>query len=142
MRRVSIRHRTRAQGLVEAALVVLATIPLVVGLLAVARMLENQAAVNVVAYEAARSAAQANTSAEAEALAQARTSDLAAAYGLTNGTLVVVLESADVERGQPVVARARYQVGFADIPLLGWAQHQVSSRHTELVERHRSILTP
>lgn len=133
-------RRERGQGAVEAALVLLTMLPAVVGLLGIGRMIEAQAGVNAVAYEVARAAALANTAAEAEALGQERKNDLAAPYRLTNGTLDVTIEAGDVVRGQPVVATVSYQVAFEDIPLLGWARREVSSRHTEHVERYRSIL--
>jgi Flp pilus assembly protein TadG len=136
---MSRRRRQRGQGLVEAALVVLSIVPLLVGLLGLARVLEAQAGVNAVAYEVARSAASANTAAEAEQWAEERMAELAAPYRLTNGSLAIEVDTGGFGRGQPIVAVATYVVHFDDIPLLGWASREVSGQHTEQVERYRSI---
>ena len=118
---------------------VLVSVPLVVGLLGLARLIEAQAGVNAVAYEVSRSAAAANTAGEAEQWGQQRKDELAAPYRLTNGSLAVQIEASGFGRGQPIQTVATYQVRFDDIPLLGWASREVSGRHTERVERFRSV---
>ena len=132
-------RRQRGQALVEAALVVLVTVPLVVGLLGLARLIQAQAGVNAVAYEVARSAASANSAGEAEQWGQERKDELAEPYRLTNGSLAVQIEASGFGRGEPIQTVAIYQVRFDDIPLLGWASREVSGHHTERVETYRSI---
>ena len=132
-------RRQRGQALVEAALVILSILPLMVGLLGLARLLEAQAGVNAVAYEVARSAASANDAVEAEQWAHQRMDELVAPYRLTNGSLAIEVDASTFGRGQPMHAVATYDVRFDDIPLLGWASRQVSGQHIEHVERYRSI---
>jgi Flp pilus assembly protein TadG len=135
---VSLRLQ-RGQAMVEAALAVLVSVPMAVGLIGVARLVEAQAGVNAVAYEVARSAASANDAGEAEQWAEERRDELASPYRLTNGSLAVDVDVSAFGRGRPIHAAATYLVRFDDIPLLGWASHEVTGQHTESVELYRSI---
>src|SRR5262249_22207395 len=95
-------------------------------------------AVSGVSREAARTAALADSAAEAEAVGMARGQDVAAGYGLGNGTLELAVDPGDFARGGRVEASARYTVALDDLPLLGWASVTVSSDHLEGADLYRS----
>ena len=123
--------------MVEAAIAVLMAVPLIVGLVGIGRLLETQAGVEAVAYEAARAASLANDGADAQAFGVRRGHDVAATYHLTD--VNVDVDASGFGRGQPVTARASVTVTFTDIPALTWASRTVTSSHTERVEAYRSI---
>ena len=137
--RVGASNRQPAQGLIEAALALLLLALLAIGLLGLVRLQQAQAGVDAVAYEAARAAVLADSAREAQDLGASRGLALAPAYGLTNGTLELVIQAEPFGRGQPVQALATYTVRFDDLPLLGWASRQVTAHHAEFVETYRGL---
>ena len=137
--RMGASGRQPAQGLIEAALALLLLAPLAVGLVGLVRLQQAQAGVDAVAYEAARAAVLADSAREAQDLGSRRGQALAPAYGLTDGTLNLVIQAEPFGRGQPVQAEATYTVRFDDLPLLGWASRPVRARHAEFVETYRSL---
>jgi Flp pilus assembly protein TadG len=137
--RIGATDRQPAQGLVEAALALMLLLPLAIGLVGLARLQQAQAGVDAVAYEAARAAVLANNAREAQDLGSGRGQALAPAYGLSNGTLDLVIQAEPFGRGQPMQAAASYTVHFDDLPLLGWASRPVRARHVEFVETYRSL---
>ena len=131
------RRRLPAQGLIEAALALMLLVPL--ALVALLRLQQAQSGVDAIVYEAARAAALANSSQQAQDLGLTRGQALGPAYGLVNGTLELAIDAQPFGRGEPVQATATYVVHFDDLPLLGWAGRQVSARHAEYVETYRSL---
>jgi hypothetical protein len=130
-------RRQRAQGMVEAAIAVLMVVPLLVGLVGIGRLLEAQAGVEAIAYEAARAASLANSGADAPVYGMQRGQDVASTYHLSG--VSVDVDAGQFGRGQPVTATASVTVAFGDIPVLGWASRTVTSSHTERVESYRSL---
>jgi hypothetical protein len=105
----------------------------------IGRLLESQAGVEAVAYEAARAASLADDGTDAQAFGLRRGQDVAATYHLTG--VDVEVDASGFGRGQPVTATASVAVTFTDIPVLTWATRTVTSIHTEQVEAYRSMPT-
>jgi hypothetical protein len=130
-------RRQRAQGMVEAAIAVLMVVPLLVGLVGIGRLLEAQAGVEAMAYEAARAASLANSGSDARTYGEQRGHDVASTYHLEG--VSVDVDAGEFGRGEPVTATASVRVTFGDIPVLSWASKTVTSSHTEQVESYRSL---
>ncbi|HVA23494.1 MAG TPA: hypothetical protein VMW62_03800, partial [Chloroflexota bacterium] len=94
--------------------------------------------VSAVAHEAARSAALANSAAEASRQGLARAQQVAAGYKLTNGSLRVQVDPGSFDRGGEVQASAQYDVGLQDLPLLHWTHIEVIARDQERIDLYRS----
>jgi hypothetical protein len=134
-------RRERGQALVEVAMVLPLLLLLAVGVVAVGRIVSVQAGVAAVAREAARSAALADTPSEAAERGLARGAAVAAGYGLTGASFRLEVDPGRLERGGVVRAEARYGVGLADLPLLGWASVPVRSLQVEPIDPYRSRWT-
>jgi hypothetical protein len=133
------RTAERGQGLVEAALVLPVLLLLVFAVLSVHRVAQGQLGVSAVAREAAATGALADTPAEAYLVATRRGLEVAEGYRLTNGSLRLEIAPRPRGRGGEVVATARYDLDFADLPLAsGWARLTVSSTHAAPIEPFRS----
>ena len=128
----------RGQALVETALVVPLLLTLAFGVVAAGRVAHGQMAVSAVAREAARAAALADTAADARGRGAARGREVAAGYGLDDGSLEVRVEPGAFSRGGEVRASARCAVSLEDLPLLSWARVPVSSEHVERIDAYRS----
>ena len=119
---------------------VIAVLPLLllltVGIIAVGRVTRGKMAVNATAREAARAAAQVDRR-SAPAAGAARGEQVAAGYGLTNGSLVLIIAADGHRRGGDVWATATYTIRFDDLPLLGMASVTVSSRGHERIDVYR-----
>jgi hypothetical protein len=128
----------RGQALVETALVLPVLLLLAFGVVGATRLTQARMEVSAVAREAARAAALTDDAAEATSRGLARGHDVAAGYGLANGSLEVMLEPGSFERGAPVRATARYEVALGDLPLLGWARVSIAREHVERTDLYRS----
>lgn len=136
--RRSCRLGERGQALVETALVIPVLLLLAFGVVAVGRLTQAQMAVSAVAREAARAAALASTQAEALADGTARGHEVAAGYGLGNGSFRLSVEPGDFARGGQVRAAAHYVVALDDLPLLGWTRFTLQSHQVERIDLYRS----
>ncbi len=128
----------RGQALVETALVIPMLLLLAFGVVGVGRVAQSQMGVSAVAREAARSAALANSPAEASLKGLARGQEVATGYRLTNGSLRLMVDPGGLARGATVRATASYEVALDDLPLLGWVRVPVSSVHLERTDLYRS----
>lgn len=132
-------RRERGQALVELALAAPLLLLLTSGVLAAGRVARAELGVAQVAAEAARAAALADS--RDTAVRDGLTMGQAVAHDerLPTGALALAVDASGFGRGGSVVAQARYTVAFDDLPLLGWAHVSLSSRHTEPVDRYRSM---
>ena len=125
-------------ALVETALVAPLLLMLAFGVVGVSRVTRAELGVSAVAQEAARVGALAGGPAEARTRALARGQEIAANYGLANGSLRLVVDPGGFNRGGEVRASAAYDVRLDDLPLLGWITVPVRSTHVELIDLYRS----
>lgn len=115
---------------------------LVFGVVGVHRVAQGKLGVSGVAREAAVAGALGDTEAEARLRATGRGRTVAEGYQLTNGSLRLDVAYQASGRGGEVEARAEYDVGFDDLPLLGgWARVTVSSTHVAPIDAFRSRWT-
>jgi hypothetical protein len=128
----------RGQALVETALVAPLLLTLAFGVVAAGRVAHGQMAVSAVARESARAAALADTAADARGRGAARGREVAAGYGLDDGSLDLRVEPGAFSRGGKVRTSARSDVSLEDLPLLSWARVPVSSEHVERIDAYRS----
>ena len=130
-------HR-RGQALVETALVVPLLLTLAFGVVAAGRVAHGKMAVEAIAREAARVASMADTAADARAHGLARGREVAAGYGLDDGSLDVRIEPGAFSRGGEVRASVHGDVALDDLPLLNRTHVRVSSDHVERIDAYRS----
>jgi len=130
-------HR-RGQALVETALVVPLLLTLAFGVVAAGRVANGRMAVEAVAREAARTAAMADTAADARARGVARGRQVAAGYGLADGSFDVQIEPGAFSRGGEVRASVRGDVALDDLPLLSPTHVTVAGEHVERIDAYRS----
>ena len=128
----------RGQALLEVALVLPVLLFLAFGVIAAGRVTQAKLGVSAVAREAARAAAQSGGAAEASRRGHSRAAEVADGYGLGDGSRVVLIDAGGVGPGELVRASASYEVGFGDLPLLGWARVRVASSSGERVDLYRS----
>jgi Flp pilus assembly protein TadG len=108
------------------------------GVVGVGRVTRAQLGLAAVSREAARAGALAGTSADALALGTSEGQAVAAGYGLTNGSLRLVIDATGFGRGGQVRASAQYDVALDDLPLMGWLRVPLASTHAEYVDPYRS----
>ncbi|CCF85419.1 TadE family protein [Nitrolancea hollandica] len=132
------REPHTGQALVELALVIPVLLLLAFGVLGVGRVLQAKLAVSATAREAARAATMADSAPTALTAGLSRGETAAAGYGLGNGSLEVVVDPGQFERGGQVRAMAHYTVTLDDLPLLGWVRVPVASDHVERIGLYRS----
>jgi hypothetical protein len=127
----------RGQSTLE---MVIAVIPLLLlltfGIIAVGRVTMGKMAVTATAREAARAAAQVDRG-SAPVVGAARGEQVAAGYGLINGSLILTIDAAGHRAGGDVWATATYTIRFDDLPLLGMASVTVSNRGHERIDVYR-----
>ncbi|MCC6178317.1 MAG: pilus assembly protein [Chloroflexi bacterium] len=128
----------RGQALVETALVVPLLLTLAFGVVAAGRVAHGQMAVSAIAREAARTAALADTAADAQTRGVQRGREVAEGFGVDGGAVEVKIQAGALQRGGEVRASARYDVSLQDLPLLGWARVSVSSDQVERIDLYRS----
>lgn len=128
----------RGSALVETAIVIPVLLVLAFGVVGIGRLIQADLGVIAVAREAARSAALANNASDASNRGLARGQDVASGYQLSNGSLQLAVDPGSFQRGGQVTAEATYQVSFGDLPLLQWAQVELSSRQVESIDPYRS----
>ena len=136
VRRLAGGHR--ASAIIETALVVPLLLTIAFGIVGIGRVLQARLAVEAVAREAATSAAAANNAAQAQAHGLSRGRDVAAGYGLTNGSFRLTVDPGTFARGGQVMASAQYRVDLADLPLLQWTTVTLRSGHAEPIDLYRS----
>lgn len=132
-------NRQRGQALVELALAAPLLLLLTSGVLAVGRVGWAELDINQVALNAARAAALAPTREAAVAQGMTEGERVAAADGLKGGSFRLVVDASGFARGGNVTAEAQDTVALTDLPLLGWVHVTVSGRHTEPVDRYRTL---
>lgn len=132
------RASQRGQALVETALVVPLALLLAFAVVGVGRVTQAQMGVRAVAREAARAASLASSAGEAGARGVGRGQDVAAGYGLTNGSLELEIDPRLMLRGDQVRATVRYEVTLQDLPLLGWLRISLASEQVDRVDLYRS----
>ncbi|HEU0169432.1 MAG TPA: TadE family protein, partial [Chloroflexota bacterium] len=103
----------RASALVEAALVIPLLMVLVYGVIGVSKLEQTVMAVSDVSREAARSAALADNAGQAASDGQARGQQVAGGYGLSNGSLKLVVDAGSFDRGGTITAQASYKVDLS-----------------------------
>jgi Flp pilus assembly protein TadG len=103
-------RRMRAWGLIELALVLPLLLTILLGTVAVGRILWYDQAVRAVASDAARAGALGSSAADAEQRASRRASELAQDAGLDPRRLQVAIDTSAYGRGGWVVVQARYEV--------------------------------
>src|SRR5581483_1465398 len=131
----------RGQALIEVALVLPMLLILAFGVVGVGKVIEAKMGVSAVAREAARAAALANNGEEAWTRGMLRGQDVAAGYGLGNGSLELTVAPGSFRRGGAVQAGTSYSVDLASLPLMGWFHVRVSSVHQEQIDPYRSRWT-
>jgi hypothetical protein len=111
---------------------------LVFGVVGVTKLEQTVMAVSAVSREAARSAALADNAGQAVSNGQARGQQVADGYGLSNGSLKLVIDPGGFERGGTVNAQASYDVDLSHLPIPGWGKFTISRQHVERVDLYRS----
>jgi len=137
--------RQTAQALVEVALVVPLALALVLGTVAVSRLIQAQGAVVAVAHEAARAGALGRSPQDAIERMRERAQVVAPGLGLDARAIMLDWDvSAFAQDPGRVVSGVRYQLDFHDLPLAGWVPPQiVRAEHVEWVDPYRSgVYTP
>jgi hypothetical protein len=137
---VAVHAAQSAQAVVEVALALPLVLGLLLGTLALSRLIQAQTAVVAVAHEAARAGALANSAEDAISQMQARVERVALGLGLDPTAMVLRwdVSSFGDDPGQ-VVASVSYAVDLHDLPLAGWAPAPVvRSEHVEWVDPFRS----
>lgn len=125
-------------ALIEAALVIPVVLALAFGVVAVGRVVHAQIAVQSIVREATRTVAEAPSLGVGLSDAQARAQAVAGGHGLAIDQLHMTIDGGSFERGGTVHAEATYPVTFADLPLLGLVQVNVSGAAQQRVEQYRS----
>ncbi len=128
---------TAALELVKIAPALLLLIAVIVG---AGRIVSTKSAVESVAREAARVASDASDPISARAKGEGSASEAAEGLGLDPLRLKVATDAGNFNRGEPLTVRVTYEVRLADLPAFGLlpGSFDVSARHTEIIERHKS----
>ena len=137
-------RRSRAQGLIEFALVLPLLVGLVVATLFVARVLWSHQVVWALAGEAARAGALGATAADADRRARDRADQMAADGRLDPARLAVEVDTSGFGRGGWVSVHASYSaLPLAPIgPLADASSWVIDAEAQEPVDRFRSGVTP
>jgi Flp pilus assembly protein TadG len=134
-----VTRRAPAWALIEFALGLPLLLGVMLGSVAIGRVLWCERAVQSLASDAARVGALGSSPMDASSRASARAGELAADAGLDPGRLQVAVDTSGFGRGGWVVVQARYQV----VPLGPDASNQdgpwwVGGQARERVDRYRS----
>jgi Flp pilus assembly protein TadG len=135
-------QQPRGQSLVELAISLPLLLTLLCGMWALGSLLRGAIGLQATAREAALAAALASTSTAAVEQGRQRGYATAAAYGLTvehQALTVEVSLPAGFGRGARVEVAAQARLGLRDVPLLGWAEFTLTSRHNERIDRFRNF---
>lgn len=134
----SREHRSgrarRGEALLEMALVLPLLLLLAFGVVGAGRVTQARLGVGAAAREAARAAVGARNA----GAGHERGIEVAHGYGLTNGSLDLLVAGGRFAPGGRAVGVARYTVGFGDLPLLGWARVTVRAEAWEAIDLYRS----
>jgi Flp pilus assembly protein TadG len=128
----------RGAALVEAALLIPVLLVLVFGVVGVSKLTQTVMAVSAVSREAARSAALADSAAQAASNGQARGQQVADGYGLNNGSLKLAIDAGGFDRGGTVNAQASYDVDLSHLPIPGWGKFTITRHHMERIDMYHS----
>lgn len=128
------RHVSRGQALLETALVLPLLLLLAFGVVGAGRVTQARLGVGAASRESARVAVGARN----VGTGRERGVETARGYGLSNGSLEILVDGGRFEPGGRVVGVVSYTVGFGDLPLLGWAQVRVRAEAWEAIDRYRS----
>jgi len=111
------------------------------GVLGVARVTGATLGVIATAREAARVAVRAPDADTAWLWGVQRGDDVGAEYGLSNGSLLVDVDTSSFGVWGEVRVAATYTVDLVDVPLIRWAQVQIPLRrtHAEIVDPYRTL---
>jgi Flp pilus assembly protein TadG len=132
--------RERGSATVELAVVAIALLAFIGGLIGVGRLASTRAALAGVAREAARAAANATTPSQAIRSGHQRGQLVAAGYQLNPNRLHMTVEPAGLPRGGTLTVTASYQVPLDDLPTLGLVPGQLTlaARQQEPIDPHKS----
>lgn len=128
------RHVSRGEALLETALVLPLLLLLAFGVVGAGRVTQARLGVGAASREAAR----ATVGARNVGTGRERGGETARGYGLTNGSLELLVDGGGFAPGGRAVAVANYTVGFSDLPLLGWARVTVRAEAWEAIDHYRS----
>ena len=129
------RRGATGQSLVEVAIALPLLLFLAFAVVGAGRIVQARLGVSAVAREAARAGAQGLTA----GAGHARGEVVAQGYGLTNGSLELLVDGGRFEPGGRVTGVASYAVDFSDLPLLGWAHVLVRGEAWEAIDLYRSV---
>jgi hypothetical protein len=144
-RRLPVAHQAQsAQALVEVALTLPLILSLVLGTVALSRIIQAQTAVVAVAHEAARAGALASDPDDAVARMRRRVDMVAPGFGLDPQAVVLEWDVSTFGRDRGhATATVRYVVDLTDLPLAGWVPAPaVRAEHVEWLDPFRSGLIP
>src|SRR5439155_9921819 len=132
-----------AQALVEVALTLPLILSLVLGTVALSRIVQAQTAVVAVAHEAARAGALASDPDDAVSRMRRRVDLVAPGFGLDPRAVVLDWDVSTFARDRGhVVVTVRYTVDLRDLPLAGWVPApDVRAEHVEWLDPFRSGLS-
>jgi hypothetical protein len=132
--------RQTAQALVELALVLPLVLGVLLGTVAVSRIVQARTAVIAVAHEAARAAALGNSPSDAMVRMRDRTNLVASGVGLETRNVILGWDVSHFSANPAeVVATIDYPVDLSDLPLIGGLPAvMVHAQHTEWVDPFRS----
>lgn len=124
----------RGEALLETALVLPLLLLLAFGVVGAGRVTQARLGVGAASREAARAAVGARN----VGTGRERGVEIARGYGLTNGSLELLVDGGGFAPGGRAVGVASYTVGFGDLPLLGWARVTVRAEAWEAIDHYRS----
>ena len=132
-------QKIRGSATVELALLAPILGLFVVGLAAIAVVVQAELGLVAVVEEASRAAAHSPTADQAIVDGVDRGQQVGAGYALRNGTLQITIDPSAFGPGGSVGAAATYRILGSDVPLLGLVGLDLERRHAEPVARFRSF---
>jgi hypothetical protein len=131
--------RSRASAVVEFTFLAPILMLFFLGLVGLGVEVWAQLGLVAVAQEAAHAAAVAPSAAAATDQGVMRGYQVGRGYRLGNGSLRVSVDTSQFGPGGRVSAVATYQLGRAEIPLLGGSDLPLQQQHVEMVSAYRSF---
>jgi hypothetical protein len=128
-----------AQALVEMALVLPIVLALVLGTVALSRVVQAQTAIVAVAHEVARAGALGSTRTDALERMRARVAEVTPGLGLDSRLLEMRPDVSEFGRVDGrVVANVTYRIDLREVPVFGWAPPPViHAQHIEWIDPYR-----
>lgn len=130
---------TAGQATVEFVLALSVILLFLAGIVAIGRINNGRVAVLATAREAARSAALGTDPADAIRQGLARGEATGTGYGLTNGSLTIVVDANAFGPGGYVRTAASYRVRLSNLPLLRMADVPLRATAQELIPQHMTL---